>query len=135
MAGGFAAFVAPVARPSSSSAIAVSGALMRFDIVMRLLPGAGLPPAMDGSVSPARPASVGRRRQNLTYHRGRLPAWSPQRVRSAHFPPPMRTRLLATVPTLVLLACLALQGCGKKTPSATAAGAAASAPLPAASDV
>ena len=47
----------------------------------------------------------------------------------------MRTRLLATVPTLLLLACLALPGCGKKTPAAAAPSAAASAPRPAASDV
>ena len=48
----------------------------------------------------------------------------------------MRTRLLAAVPTLALLACLVLPGCGKKTAStAAAASAAASAPRPAASDV
>ena len=47
----------------------------------------------------------------------------------------MRTRLLATVPALVVLACLALQGCGKKTTPAATPNAAASAPMPAASDV
>ena len=63
-----------------------------------------------------------------------IPTWSPPRVRSAHFPP-MRTRLLAAVPALVVLACLAVPGCGKKATSSAAAGAAASAPLPAASEV
>jgi peptidoglycan/xylan/chitin deacetylase (PgdA/CDA1 family)/uncharacterized caspase-like protein len=47
----------------------------------------------------------------------------------------MRTRLLAAVPTVLLLACLALPGCGKKPAAAAAPAAAASPPHPAASDV
>jgi len=47
----------------------------------------------------------------------------------------MRVRLLATLPALAVVACLSLQGCGKKTDSAPVASAAASAPLPAASEV
>ena len=48
----------------------------------------------------------------------------------------MRVRTLATLPALVVVACLALQGCNKKTASAQATpAAAASAPQPAASAV
>jgi peptidoglycan/xylan/chitin deacetylase (PgdA/CDA1 family)/uncharacterized caspase-like protein len=48
----------------------------------------------------------------------------------------MRVRLLVSLPAIAVVACVALQGCGKKsTPSAAAAPAAASAPLPAASEV
>ena len=48
----------------------------------------------------------------------------------------MRARLLVSLPAIAVVACVALQGCGKKSaPSNAPASAAASAPLPAASDV
>ncbi len=48
----------------------------------------------------------------------------------------MRVRSLATLPALVVVACLSLQGCGRKTASApTPAASTAGAPLPAASAV
>jgi peptidoglycan/xylan/chitin deacetylase (PgdA/CDA1 family)/uncharacterized caspase-like protein len=48
----------------------------------------------------------------------------------------MRVRLLVSLPAIAVVACLALQGCGKKSsPPTAAASAAAGAPLPAASEV
>jgi peptidoglycan/xylan/chitin deacetylase (PgdA/CDA1 family)/uncharacterized caspase-like protein len=47
----------------------------------------------------------------------------------------MRVRPLATLPALVVVACLSLQGCGRQSASVPVAAAAASAPMPAASAV